>query len=270
MNAFEKLARQIRHSRYLAKSELLWASLRPLYEFVGKIKFKRLMNGTDPVLVLPGLRWVKEIYEPEVWAHVMSQIRPTDIIADIGAHIGLYTVAFAKRLDQSGKVYAFEPDPANFRILEEQVKLNKVGDRVSLMPVAISMTDGTADFSVGGASNDESHISFDLTAKVSSLKVGTRCLDTVFKDKRLDLLKIDVEGFEEFVLRSGINILSDGRRSPRCIYIEAHPYAWPKIGTSSQSLLILLKELGYRVSALNGREINAIEKWCEIVASKAR
>ncbi|MEM2045746.1 MAG: hypothetical protein QXO20_06155 [Candidatus Bathyarchaeia archaeon] len=56
---------------------------------LGRNGLERIINGTDRILILPKFRGVGETYEPEVWSHLMAQARPGDIVADVGAHIGL-------------------------------------------------------------------------------------------------------------------------------------------------------------------------------------
>ncbi len=84
------------------------------------------MNGTDPIRVSPKFRAIGETYEPQVWKHFMSSLNTGDVIADVGAHIGLYTVALARRLAPNGRVIAFEPHEQNFNALTYHVKMNGV------------------------------------------------------------------------------------------------------------------------------------------------
>jgi FkbM family methyltransferase len=215
-------------------------------------------------LISPRFRGITEIYEPEVWNHLMAEVQPGDIVADVGAFIGLYTIALAKRVGSSGKVVAFEPDPVNFAALKAHVELNGVSDWVELIQAAVSAQDGFVSFQTGRAS--ESHIS-QVSGNGTRM---VRCvrLDTIFSDRELDIIKIDVEGNEEEVLKGALNLLQDYRRSPRAIYIEVHPYAWPAIGSSSASLLALLAECNYRGFTLDGRRLEQIERYGEIVAHR--
>jgi FkbM family methyltransferase len=161
-------------------------------------------------------------------------------------------------------VVSFEPDPENFPALQAHVALNRVGDRVELNHAAVGTQDGAVPFEAGKAS--ESHISH-VPANGAQM-VRCICLDTMFADRHVDILKIDVEGYEEWVLQGGINLLSDSRRSPRLMYIEVHPYAWAGLGTSSDSLLSLLAKYSYRVLQLDGQTVKRIDSWGEVVAYK--
>src|SRR4030095_10716279 len=91
---------------------------------------------------------------------------------------------------------------------------------------------------------------------------GTRVpitrLDSVFKDGRLDVLKLDVEGFEEHVLRGARVLLSDPLRAPRVMFVEVHPYVWANYGASSDSFLALLHDHGYDVADLAGNTLHRI------------
>src|SRR5262249_45171732 len=91
-------------------------------------------------------------------------------------------------------------------------------------------------------------------------------LDSAFKGKRIDILKIDVEGYEEMVLRGAINLLHTPGFKPRAIFVEVHPYAWPPLRTGSESLLRILTEAGYLAETLDGVPIHSIEHYGEIIA----
>src|SRR5262249_34760724 len=91
-------------------------------------------------------------------------------------------------------------------------------------------------------------------------------LDSAFPGERVDLLKIDVEGYEEMVLRGASNLLRSAARRPRAVFVEVHPYAWPSLGTTSASLLNLLSASGYHVETPSGERVKNIEQHGEIVA----
>lgn len=240
--------------------------MRPLYEglvrILGRRGLQRRINGTDAIRVIPQLRQTPEAYEPEVWGSLMAEVRPGDIVADVGAHYGLYTVAIAQRVGPAGRVVAFEPQPDNFRVLGEQVRLNAVTDRVQPENLALAAEAGEMFFD---DRNEQSHLALDAGSGTRRVPVST--LDRVFPDAALDLLKIDVEGFEEWVLRGAVRLLADRARRPRTIFIEVHPYAWPPLGTTSDSLVRLLEAAGYEVRAPAGTLALPILRYGHVVAS---
>ena len=105
MHVLERWSIALRHSSWLDRADWLWDCVRPQYEklmvLFGQNGLERIVNDTDPILVLPRFRRVTEAYEPKVWKHLMAQVQPGDVIADVGAFIGLYTIALAKRVGQS-------------------------------------------------------------------------------------------------------------------------------------------------------------------------
>jgi FkbM family methyltransferase len=221
-----------------------------------------VINGTDILRVSPPCRGITETYEPDVWKHLMAHVQPGDSVADVGAFVGLYSIALAKRIGAGGHVTAFEPDPANFAALVAHCRLNGVADRVTVIQAAVADQDGIAAFDSGRSS--ESRLS--PVGEGSLPAVPCTRIDTVFANSRLDMLKMDVEGWEEPVLKGGMALLRDRRRKPRAIYIEVHPYAWPMVGTSADSLLDLLSRCNYRVSDLEGHPVTQIRSYGEIVA----
>lgn len=181
--------------------------MRPHYDravtLFGKNGLERIINGTDRILVLPQFRGVVETYEQKIWNLLMAQIHPGDVAVDVGAFVGLYTIALAKRVGPSGRVVSFEPDRENFMALKAHVELNSVSAWVELIQAAVAAQDGTVAFQAGGGS--ESHMSYVPLNGVQMVRCV--CLDAMFADRQLNILKIDVEGYEEEVLHGAINPL---------------------------------------------------------------
>ncbi len=266
MHPIEKLCVNLRHSPGLDGAEWLWSFVRPYYDcvvsFFGRNGIERNINGTDQILLSPKFRGVLEEYEREVWKSLMARIKPGDIAADVGAFIGLYSIALANRVGPFGKVFAFEPDAENFASLKAHVELNGVSDRIELFQMAAGNRFEGVPFQAGRGSESQIKSSFgEGMERIQCVK-----LDGVFANRNLDILKIDVEGYEEEVLLGGIDLLQDLSRRPRAIYLEVHPYVWPEIGTTSESLLNLLGRCHYRVFDLRGREIEQVDSYGEIVA----
>jgi FkbM family methyltransferase len=266
MHILERFCTTVRHSRGLRNAEWLWSGLRAPYTTllatVSKNGLARVINGTDAIRLMPEHRAVAESYEPEVWKRVMDEARLGDVVVDVGANIGLYTIALAKRVGDGGKVHAFEPDPANFRALDRHCHLNQVTARIVAHQVAVAGADARVAFESGRGA--ESRIS--RGAPVSEVD-GVR-LDSVFAGNHIDILKIDVEGFEEEVLKGASALLSDRLKGPRVIFIEVHPFAWGQFGTTSETLLKLLADHGYCTEDLSGKVVPCVERYGEIVARR--
>src|SRR6266404_1064656 len=213
------MAVAVRHSRWLERADWVWETVRPLYNVCvsvgGRNGLVRVMNGTDRILVLPRCRGVKEEYEPEVWRCLMSEVRRGDTFVDVGTYIGLYSIAVAQRVGPAGRVVALEPNLENYAITDAHVKLNGLQKRVELLQVAAGARDESVSFCLRG---DVSHVGAheDDTGHV------VRCvrLDTVLRDAPVGILKIDVEGYEEMVLRGAEKLLTVSAENPRAIYIE--------------------------------------------------
>jgi len=114
--------------------------------------------------------------------------------------------------------------------------------------------------------NSQSYIDNIETGR--TVKIEMIKMDDLLRAIKLDILKIDVEGFEEFVLKGSEEILSNLSRGPRIIYIEVHPFAWERYGTTFDSLLELLESKNYNVTALNLNEIKSITHLGQIFAEK--
>jgi FkbM family methyltransferase len=169
-----------------------------------------------------------------------------DICFDIGANIGVVSV-FMARAASRVSVYAFEPIRLNQCIIRLNAELNQVDIQVA--GVAVADVCGTANFS---ESVDSAYSSLRPTGRREerrSLPVTVTTLDSYLMANsvpRIDVMKIDVEGAEELVLRGGQNVLADRTRSPRVIMIELVDANLKAFGADVGRVVRLLAKYGYR------------------------
>ncbi len=154
--------------------------------------------------------------EPETVAWIEEFIRGGDVVYDIGANVGAYSLLIAKHLSGRGKVYAFEPSFSTFAQLCGNVALNQCSETVSPMYVALaehtgmayfnytSMDAGTALHALGDAAG--------LAKVVHRQPILSFALDELidhFSLERPNHIKLDVDGIEFDILRGARQALSD-------------------------------------------------------------
>ena len=143
------------------------------------------------------------IQEFEDVALLLHLLRPEDTFIDIGANVGVYTVLAAGV--RQANVIAVEPVPATYDQFLDNINLNRIGGHVTAHNIGLAAEEGELRFSASyGPTN---HV---LRAKEHgpSVTVPVETLDVVAAGRSPALMKIDVEGFEQEVIRGGHNLLS--------------------------------------------------------------
>ncbi|MBC7946421.1 MAG: FkbM family methyltransferase [Chitinophagaceae bacterium] len=153
---------------------------------------------------------------------------------DVGAHIGYHSLSFAALVGPSGHVVSFEPNPFNFNRLRQHINRNKeLGERITLMPCALSNVDGEEAFvfspEIDNGYSSGSHLKQAFAPEEpqsyqshSQTKVRVAAADTLLRDKQIpvpSIIKIDVEGAESLVLAGAQYLLSNVRP---ILLIEVH------------------------------------------------
>jgi FkbM family methyltransferase len=140
-------------------------------------------------------------------------VRPGDIVVDVGANLGVYSVLLARR---GARVWAFEPDPQARQILLTNLRLNNVGENVVIEDVALSDSDGEAYFTVDHESSN--HIVHRRSASENSTLIQVRKLDDYLGrmvagrgSEAVTFVKIDTEGFDGNVLMGAESLLQRAR-----------------------------------------------------------
>ena len=159
---------------------------------------------------------------------IMEHFNPKsgDIVVDVGAHIGLYSLIAAKRVGPGGKVIAIEPDPENFKILRKNILLNRSKNIEALECAAYSAREKLKLFLPEleqGRTIFNTVMQDRAKTSINFLEVEANTLDNILESKNItevNWMKIDVEGAELEVLKGAVNTLSSNKDTT--FVIEIH------------------------------------------------
>lgn len=190
-------------------------------------------------------------YEDEINKAIKISLKPGNVALDIGANIGLQTLRMSQSVGAEGSVLSFEPLNYLQEKFNRNMALNKVSN-VKLMPFALSDKESEAEFKVDPNSWNQGTFSIAGSADGSITQlVHIKIADDVQEIKdltRLDLIKIDVEGFELPVLKGLNNTLA--KFKPRIIFEYDMNY-WHANGQSMEQCFTFLRNLNYMMYQIN-------------------
>jgi FkbM family methyltransferase len=234
--------------RFLRYKHSLMLSLIPYstaaeLNVLGVGAFKMFLNPWDialtPIIMFRG-QW-----EPGETFWIVKTLKKGDTVVDVGANIGYYTVIAAKIVGDEGRVYAFEPDPESFALLEANVRLNGLTN-VVLEQKAASNEPGRLELYLNPKNRGDHRIYRPKEGPDREvIEVETVALDDYFKDYdgRINFIKIDTQGAEGVIFEglTGIAKKNDDIR----IAIEWWPYGVDTMGFESGKLLSMVSSLGF-------------------------
>ncbi len=152
-------------------------------------------------------RLIYDGFEKEETEYLAKTLKRGDIFVDIGSNIGLFSLLASKIVGIEGRILSFEPAPLTFSRLNENVKLNNLKN-IDIRNIGLSNKKGELTFYVSNNGYDawNSFAPSQDNKLESSIQVPVSTLDAELKDidkSKIKLVKIDVEGWEKFVLFGG-------------------------------------------------------------------
>ncbi|HEY6112415.1 MAG TPA: FkbM family methyltransferase [Chthoniobacterales bacterium] len=185
----------------------------------------------------------EEIFVEKVYDLDLVPFAP-EVVLDCGAHVGFFSLLAARRC-RGARIVAFEPAPENFRVLEEQVKLNALN--WELQQCAVDVRDGDSFFESGAASNVGHLLENGVADEAAPYVVRTVDLATCVRERAPGslLLKVDVEGAEKFLLPA----ILDALPSKTAMFFETH-HGEP----AREEIYSLLRTNGFAVRCFRVRE----------------
>ena len=193
-----------------------------------------------------------EEFEPDVKALIDRFTPPGGVALDIGANVGLHPLRIAYRLGSDGRLFAFEPTDFSYRKLRRNVALNP---HLNIQPIQIALSNENAK-------DIEIHFRTSWRtdggrADVASTRVDFLTLDDWASQNeldRLDLIKIDVDGYEGLVIEGGLATIS---KFKPVFLIEAFEGQFEQ---DRPEAFLLLESLGYSLyHAKDGEKVPASE-----------
>ncbi len=190
-----------------------------------------------------------DIFQERVYGQLPGFLgRPGQVIVDAGAHVGFYSLWQGRSVGPTGRIYAFEPNPAVYPLLVKNVRQNGL-DWVECIPQALSAEGGTVVMQAPPRGTSSARIVYSATEETApAVQVQSTTLDA-FVDKhdveQIDILKMDTEGAEVEIVSGGLlRALPVTER----VVMESHRVRAPgsPFRRTREPVVELLARLGFR------------------------
>jgi len=233
-------------------------SATPRHTFLGRLLRLplRCVPASWPVPIvqgpLRGKRWIVGSgdhgywlgsYELDKQRLMQSRVRAGQVVFDVGAHAGYYSMLASALVGNAGRVVAFEPLPANLDRIDRHLRLNRIGN-VTVVRAAVTDRRGTARFEAGPSS------AMGHLAERGEVSVPTLSLDgAVFQDglPAPHHIKLDCEGAEFLALSGARRLLADFRP---VLYLSTDT------GETHRQCCTLLESLRYRLEPVGAANLD--------------
>jgi len=213
-----------------------------------------------PVLEGQRLKWTLNenlSVDATYWLDVIEPLlTKDDVVFDVGTNIGTIANWLANRTHH---VHGFEPHPDNLQLTKEQIQIRKTKN-ISLSQLALGSEPGTLQLYVKSFHGHHSLGDTSGSPTVEKIDVKVETVDRYCTSngiERIDFLKIDVEGFEEDVLKGATGMLKDDKVG--LVLFELRLSILESIGKNGKDIFTPLLEQGYTVFTLDGRVLTSEE-----------
>jgi FkbM family methyltransferase len=211
----------------------------------------------------------KKQYEPTTTQVFKKILSIGDIVVDVGANIGYFTLLSGSIVGNTGQVFSFEPEPNNRKALNDNIALNNFTN-IQTYDFALSNRVGTSKFYL--SDDDPRHSLIQTDDHSSSMIINVTTLDNIelLNKKQVKLLKTDTEGNELSVLQGSERVIRQSNFIN--LIVEMNMKAMQSSGSSLKELWDYLHFLDMKVFYLINdyeetivvcRKVSEIEKACE-------
>jgi len=182
-------------------------------------------------------------------------LSPGDVAVDAGANIGIYTRFLSLCVGPTGCVHSFEPSPENFRRL--QAATRKLPN-VRLSQAAVGESSRRSRLYISDKLNVDHRAYVPEGESRHTVPIEMMALDDYFKPaERVDLIKMDIQGYELHALRGANRVLADNPGIK--LLFEFWPYGLKQAGASWVELIEALKQKRKLVQQVSGKGLTAFD-----------
>jgi FkbM family methyltransferase len=223
-----------------------------------------LSSRLGQAVFVPAYFFYKRVSEAP-WIELIDALaEPGSMAVDVGANIGFFTLPLSRAVGASGRVAAFEPDPANLDMLNRALK-REGRDNVDVVAAALGEKDGTVSLFLN-ADHPADHRIYPAGEHTKGPAVTLRSLDSYLaqsaQKRIISLVKIDVQGAELLALRGMKKTLTENPQAR--MIVEFCPEMLQACGTPPDELLGFLREMGFKAYAPRRRSAPAPLSWDDV------
>jgi FkbM family methyltransferase len=192
------------------------------------------------------------------FAYCLEQSKDKNVVLDIGAHIGLYSMPLSRRISPGGTIYAFEPSSINRSYLKQHLEFNDINN-IEVLPYLVGKENiDSVDFYEDlNQVNPMGGLILTNNIKNDAVAVSKKmvALDQFCEDKKIkpELIKVDVEGAEIDLLWGGVEMIKSSRPT---IVLSLHPKHIEQMGQTLDILTGYLQEVNYKCLTYEGKSNN--------------
>ena len=182
-----------------------------------------------------------------------KNIKEGDVVIDLGAHIGYFTCLFAQLVGKSGKVFSFEPEPNNFKLLKKNVEVNGY-NQVTIEQKAVSDVKDMIKMYISNSPKD--HRIYDTHDGKESIEIESIRLDEYFKDfnKKINVVKSNIQG-ADFAAFQGMKSTIEKSKLNIILALEYNPAMIKEFGSgNSEEFLDQLLGNNFKLHDLRWQE----------------
>ena len=185
------------------------------------------------------------LWEANETRWMVRSLREGDVVLDVGANVGYYTVIASRLVGDEGRVYAFEPDPTAFSFLEKNAAANALRN-VVLEQKACSSEPGTLKLFLDEVNLGAHRVNVPGENQKRFVEVEAVRVDDYFaaEARKVHFIKIDTEGAEALIVAGMKRLIAEN--ADLKMAVELSPYALEDLGSSASELLSMLEELDFR------------------------
>jgi len=222
--------------------------------------FYQLFRSKTP-LEICGIRKIFWSAEPRmhqriVWAggereqleYFIKQIRDADVVWDVGAFIGMFSMFASQAVGANGQVFTFEPEASTAELVKKNCAYNNISN-ITLIEAALGEEDGEA--MIYSSEEDQNAISSlkpGENLKKQGIPIQIRTGESLVRQHEAEpptVVKMDVEGAEYQALKGMREVLE--RPECRFLFLELHPQDLPRFGASEGEVRDLLGQVGFNI-----------------------
>jgi len=184
------------------------------------------------------------VYDSRTGKILLNALRSGSRCLDIGANVGYFTLLMGHAVGESGKVIAFEPDRVNLRLLKSNIKTNGMSGRVDVKSVALGNDTGVAQIYLSEINTGDHRSYKPIGESREFYDVKMIRLDDIGEELgAFDVVKMDVQGYEGYVLEGGRNVFN---AQPRITMVmEFCPQMLRDSVYGDEDMVALLEHMGF-------------------------